>query len=80
MDINGSSEYCYLMPVIKAIELVGVSDKSWDDAVKEALKEAAKTVRNIREIEVISFSAKVEGNAIKEYHAKVRLCFEVERP
>ncbi|RLE71164.1 MAG: dodecin domain-containing protein [Thermoprotei archaeon] len=68
------------MPVIKAIELVGVSDKSWDEAVKEALKEAAKTVRNIREIEVVGFSAKVEDNAIKEYHAKVRLCFEVERP
>jgi len=68
------------MPVIKTIELIGVSDKSWDDAVKQALKEAAKTIRNIREVEIVSFSAKVENNNITEYYAQVRLYFEVERP
>ncbi|RLE83353.1 MAG: dodecin domain-containing protein [Thermoprotei archaeon] len=68
------------MTVIKTIELIGVSDKSWDDAVKQALKEAAKTIRNIREVEIVSFSAKVENNNITEYYAQVRLYFEVERP
>ncbi|OYT26703.1 MAG: dodecin [Thermofilum sp. ex4484_82] len=68
------------MTVIKTIELIGVSDKSWDDAVKQALKEAAKTIRNIREVEIVSFSAKVENNNFTEYYAQVRLYFEVERP
>ena len=68
------------MTVIKTIELIGVSDKSWDDAVKQALKEAAKTIRNIREVEIVSFSAKVENNNFPEYYAQVRLYFEVERP
>jgi len=68
------------MTVIKTIELIGVSDKSWDDAVKQALKETAKTIRNIREVEIVSFSAKVENNNITEYYAQVRLYFEVERP
>jgi flavin-binding protein dodecin len=42
------------MSVIKVIELVGQSHTSWDDAVRQAIKEAAKTVRNIRGVEVLN--------------------------
>ncbi len=86
MDVSGGDgykrfvEYSYLMAVVKVIELVGVSDKGWDEAVREALREAAKTVRNIRKVEVVGFSGEVEGGVIKEYYARVRLYFEVERP
>jgi len=68
------------MTVVKVIELVGVSDRSWDDAVKEALKETAKTVRNIKKVEVVEFSGKVEDDVITEYYARIKLYFEVERP
>lgn len=68
------------MPVYKYIELIGVSDKDWEDAIKVAVKEAAKTVRNIVSVEVKDLSAKVENGEVKEYKARVKVLFLVERP
>jgi len=68
------------MEVYKYIELIGVSEKSWEDAVKTALSGATKTVRNIVEIEVVKLKADVEGGEIKKYKAVVRVLFRVERP
>ncbi len=67
------------MTVVKIIELIGSSPKSWDDATKNALKEAAKTVKNIKSIYVKKCNAKVENNKIVEYRAVVRVAFVVER-
>ena len=67
------------MVVSKNIELVGYSDKSWDDAVNEALKEANKTLRGIKRIKVLGYSANVENGEIVEYRARVKVTFEVER-
>ena len=64
--------------VVKIIELIGTSTKSWDDAAANAIKAAAKTVRNIRGIELKRCSAKVENNRIIEYRAIVKLAFDVE--
>lgn len=66
------------MPVIKVLELVGVSSKSWDDAVRNALEEASKTVRDIRGIDVRRVTAKVKDNQITEYHADVKFAFRIE--
>jgi dodecin len=66
------------MPTIKVLELVGVSDKSWHDAVQQALTEASKTVRNIRGVDVISTNAKIRDDQITEYHANVKFAFQVE--
>ncbi|RLE88349.1 MAG: dodecin domain-containing protein [Thermoprotei archaeon] len=68
------------MEVYKYIELVGVSEKSWEDAIKTALNEAAKTVRNIVEIEVVKLTAEVEKGEIKKYKAVMKVLFGVERP
>jgi hypothetical protein len=65
--------------VVKVIELIGSSQKGWDDAAANAVKEAAKTVRNIRGIELKRCSAKVEKNKIVEYRAIVKIAFDVER-
>src|SRR3954468_7737660 len=65
--------------VIKIVELMGVSDTSFDDAVRQAVKEAAKTIRNITGVEVIKSTAEVEGDEIFEYHVTVRLAFAIER-
>ncbi|MGI6081401.1 MAG: dodecin family protein [Limnochordia bacterium] len=68
------------MSVIKVIELVGQSDTSWEDAVRQAIKAAAKTVRNIRGVEVLNFTAQTNENGdISSYRANVHLAFEVER-
>lgn len=66
------------MPTIKVLELVGVSQKSWHDAVDQALAEATKTVRNISGIDVLHTTAKVKDNKIVEYHANVKFAFRVE--
>jgi dodecin len=66
------------MPVINTIELEGVSDASWGEAAREALREAAKTIRNINKLEVLSTSTGVRDNKIIEYRTQVRLFFTIE--
>jgi flavin-binding protein dodecin len=63
------------------VELVGSSDKSWEDAVQTAVKEAVKTIRNIHAIEVLDMTAKVDPNSgnIEEYRVGIKLAFGVER-
>jgi flavin-binding protein dodecin len=65
--------------VIKIIELVGVSDQSFSDAVRQAVGEASKTVRGITGVDVIQSSAKVSDNQIVEYHVNVKIAFTLER-
>ncbi|MGH2664036.1 MAG: dodecin family protein [Actinomycetota bacterium] len=66
------------MPTINTLELEGISEKSWGDAAREALKEAAKTIRNINRLEVLSTGTEVDGNQIVRYRTQVRLYFQVE--
>lgn len=67
------------MVVVKIIELIGSSPKSWEDATKNALAEAAKTIKNIKSINVKRCNAKVENNKIVEYRAVVKIAFVVQR-
>jgi dodecin len=66
------------MSVIKIIEVLGVSDKSWKDAAMEALKGATSSVRNITGVEIISQTAKVKDGKISEFHATCKVAFKVE--
>ncbi len=67
------------MNVIKAIELVGSSPDGFEEAVKHAIEEAKKTLRNIRRVEVMDFEVLMENDEIKMYQARVKLYFMVER-
>ncbi len=67
------------MTVVKIIELIGSSSKDWEDAAKNALAEAALTIKNIKSIYVKSCKAKVENNKIVEYRAVVKIAFVVQR-
>jgi dodecin len=67
------------VPVIKTIELVGVSRESWRDAAQRALAEAARTIRGISEMEVLDTSCTVSDGAIEEYRTHVRISFRIER-
>ena len=67
------------MVVIKIVEVIGSSSKSWEEATKNALEETADTIRNIKSIDVKHFTAKVEKNKIVEYRAVVRIAFAVQR-
>jgi len=65
------------MSVVKVIELVGTSSESWEDAAKKAVAEAARTIRHITGVRVVGQTAKVEGNAITEFRANVKVAFTV---
>jgi flavin-binding protein dodecin len=66
------------VPTINTLELEGISEKSWGDAAREALKEASKTIRHINRLEVLGTSTEVEGSQIARYRTQVRLYFQVE--
>lgn len=66
------------MRVVKIIEVIGCSTKSWEDAAKNTITEAAKTVKNITGFDVIHFTAVVKDNKITEYRANAKIAFIVE--
>ena len=66
------------MAVLKVLELLANSDKSWEDAAQQAVSEASKTVKNIRSIYIKDHSAEVKNNKIVEYRITAKLSFEVE--
>lgn len=67
------------MAVIKTIDLVGVSEKGWDDAAQQALAEASKTIRGIENMDVLGTSAVVRDGKIAEFHTQIRINFRIER-
>ncbi len=67
-----------LATVVKVLELVGESEKSWEEAVKNAVAEAAKTVRGITGVEVCNMTANVQNGDISRYKANVKVAFVVE--
>jgi len=67
------------MAVVKIVELIGSSPDGWEEAVGNALKEATKTIKNIKSLHVKRCTAKVENDKIVEYRAVVRVAFIVER-
>jgi flavin-binding protein dodecin len=65
--------------VAKVIELIGSSPNGWDEAAANAVKEAAKTIKNIKGVYLKDCSAKVENDRIVEYRSIVKISFVVER-
>ncbi len=64
------------MSVYKIIELVGTSEKSWEDAVGEVVATASKTLKDLRIAEVKELDAKIEDGKVVLYRAKVKLSFK----
>ena len=67
------------MGIYKIIDIVGTSEKSFADAAKNAVVEAAKTVKKIRRAEVTKFDVKVENDNVTLYRAEMKISFEIER-
>lgn len=66
------------MAVVKVIEVMGTSKESWEDAVKNALEGAKKTLHGISGIEVVSQTAAVQDGELVEFRATVKLAFKVD--
>ncbi len=62
--------------VYKVVELVGVSDSSWEDAAKRAVETAAKSLRDLRIAEISKLDMKVEEGKVVAYRARVNLSFK----
>lgn len=65
------------MAVMKVIEVLSNSEKSWEDATQKAVKKAAKSVNNIKSAFVQSQSVTVKGNKVAEYRVNLKITFEV---
>jgi len=66
------------MAVMKVIEVLANSDKSWEDATKKAVKQASKSVKNIKSAFVQSQSVVVNDNDVTEFRVNLKITFEVE--
>lgn len=65
--------------LVKIIEVISVSDKSFDDAVRRAVEEASKTVKNIKSVYVKEMKAGVENNQIVSFAVNCKISFEIDR-
>ena len=68
------------MSIVKVLEVIAESDRSFDDAAQQAVKQAGATVRGIRSIWIDNFSGVVEGDRIVRYRVNAKLSFLVEGP
>lgn len=66
------------MGAIIVREMVGTSPVGWSDAARQAIALASKTVRNIRTVEVVQSTARVEAGEIVEYRVQMKIGFEYE--
>ncbi|MHA1300274.1 MAG: dodecin family protein [Candidatus Helarchaeota archaeon] len=64
--------------VYKVIELVGSSEKSWQDAIQNIIDTASKSLRDLRIAEVVQQDVKIEDNKIILYRVRVKLSFKYQ--
>jgi dodecin len=65
--------------VYKYIDIVGSSTIGIDDGIKNAIEEAARTVKNLQWAELGRVTVRIENQNIKEYQTEVRIGFKIER-
>jgi flavin-binding protein dodecin len=76
---EGEDQRAATTRVAKIVEIVGTSNKSWEDAAKVAIDEARKTIRGIRGIKIKDMTARVDPDTgrLVEYRTSVNLSFGV---
>ena len=62
--------------IYKVIEIIGGSEKSWEDAAKKAVELAAKSLKEVRVAEVKELDMRIEEGKVVEYRAKMRVSFK----
>lgn len=65
--------------MLKVIEVLAESDKSWEDAAAQAVANASKTLHGVKSIYVENMEAKVEGDKIVSYRINGKVSFMLER-
>ena len=64
--------------VYRVTEVIGSSTTSWEDAAKNAVTVASKTLRDLRIAEIVKLDMKVEGGKVVAYRARIQLSFKYE--
>ena len=64
--------------VYRVTELVGVSSQSWDQAARNAIETAAKTVRELRVAEVVRSDLTIENGQVKNFRVRLSVSFKYE--
>jgi flavin-binding protein dodecin len=64
--------------VYKIVELVGTSTESWEKAAAAAVSQAAKSLRDLRIVEVKELDMQVANGKVRTYRARVNVSFEFE--
>jgi flavin-binding protein dodecin len=64
--------------VYKIVDVVGVSEKSWEDAGRNAVETAAESLRDLRVAEVTRMDMKVENGKVTAFRTRVSLSFKYE--
>jgi flavin-binding protein dodecin len=64
--------------IYNIVELIGTSEKSWEEAAKNAVETAGKTLRDLRVAEIVKLDLKVEKNKVVAYRARVQVSFKYE--
>ncbi len=65
------------MAIVKVIEVLSSSTKSWEDATSRAISKAGKSVKNIRSAYVQDQSVTVKNNKVKEFRVALKVSFEI---
>ncbi|MFD0761798.1 dodecin family protein [Lutibacter aestuarii] len=66
------------MAVMKVIEVMASSDRSWEDATRKAVSQASKSVKHIKSAFVQSQSVVVDNDEVVEFRVNVKITFEVK--
>jgi flavin-binding protein dodecin len=64
--------------VYRVIDVVGSSDTSWEDAARNAVETAGKSLRDLRVAEVTKLDVKIEGGKVLAYRTRLQLSFKYE--
>lgn len=64
--------------IYKVIELIGTSPTSWEEAAKNAVDTAGKSLKNLRIAEVVEFDMKVEEGKVTAFRARVKVSFKYQ--
>ncbi len=67
------------MAIVKIITLIGESSKSWDDAIKNVVAEAQKTLRGITRIGVSEFDVRMKNDKVDVFRVRAEVSFRLER-
>jgi dodecin len=66
------------MSVYRVTEVIGISEESWEEAAREAVKTAGATVRDLRVAEVIRQDVTIENGQVKNFRVRLGLSFKYD--